>query len=252
MVIQMKDITLPLILTTISGLSTMIGAIIIFLSKKPSNKILVFSLSFAASIMLGVSITDLIPTGYSYLIKQYSIIFIILMIILGAIFTFLIDQYIPEENNFKNGNLYKIGLFSAIAICLHNIPEGIITFMSSYKDITLGVSLTIAIAMHNIPEGISISLPIYYSTHSKIKALLYTFISGISEPIGGLLIYILLRNYVNDVVLNSILLFVGGMMSYISLIKLLPEAFKYKKYNIISISFVFGTIILLINHFCFG
>ena len=229
----------------------MIGTLIIFVSKKYNNKVLVFSLSFAASIMLGISITDLIPTGYSYLIKHYNMIFIILMIIIGALFTFLIDQYIPDENSFNNGKLYKIGIFSAIAICLHNIPEGIITFMSSYKDITLGISLTIAIALHNIPEGISISLPIYYSTHSKFKALLYTFISGISEPLGGLLIYLLLRNYINDVVLNCILLFVGGMMSYISLVKLLPEALKYKRYKTIFISFVIGIIILLINHFCF-
>ena len=247
----MSNITIPLILTTISGLSTMIGTLIIFVSKKYNNKVLVFSLSFAASIMLGISITDLIPTGYSYLIKHYNMIFIILMIIIGALFTFLIDQYIPDENSFNNGKLYKIGIFSAIAICLHNIPEGIITFMSSYKDITLGISLTIAIALHNIPEGISISLPIYYSTHSKFKALLYTFISGISEPLGGLLMYLLLRNYINDVVLNCILLFVGGMMSYISLVKLLPEALKYKRYKTIFISFVIGIIILLINHFCF-
>lgn len=231
----------------------MIGSVIIFLSKKPNYKILVFSLAFAASIMLGISITDLIPTAYTYLIKQYSIVFIIIMILLGSFFTFLIGQYIPEGNNLlvSDNRLYKIGLFSALAICLHNIPEGIITFMSSYKDLTLGISLTIAIALHNIPEGISISLPIYYSTHSKFKALLYTFISGISEPIGGLLIYIFLKNYINDVVLNSILLFVGGMMSYIALFKLLPEAFKYKKYKIILLSFIIGIIVLLINHFGF-
>lgn len=253
MVIYMNNITVPLILTTISGLSTMLGSIIIFTSKKVNNTILISALSFAASIMLGVSITDLIPTGYSYLIKQYSLIFIILLILLGALFTYLIDQYIPESSDVTtNKKLYKIGLFSAIAICFHNIPEGIITFISSYKDITLGISLTIAIALHNIPEGISISLPIYYSTKSKIKALLYTFISGISEPIGGLLIYLIFRNYISDTILNSILLFVGGMMSYISLIKLLPEAIKYKRYRIISISFVFGILLLLINHHYFG
>lgn len=231
----------------------MLGSIIIFTSKKANNNILIFALSFAASIMLGISITDLIPTGYTYLIKQYNLIFIILLILLGVLFTYLIDQYIPESKDItSNKKLYKIGLFSAIAICLHNIPEGIITFVSSYKDITLGISLTIAIALHNIPEGISISLPIYYSTKSKFKALLYTFISGISEPIGGLLIYLIFRNYISDTVLNSILLFVAGMMSYISLTKLFPEAIKYKKYRIISISFIIGVIILLIDHYCFG
>ena len=245
----MKNIGLPLILTTISGLSTIIGAIIIFVSKKQSKKLLVFSLSFAATIMLGISITDLIPTAYIFLIKYYSFLIIILIILLGMCFTFLIDQYIPESK--INDNLYKIGLFSMIAICLHNIPEGIITFISSFEDISLGISLTIAIALHNIPEGISISLPIYYSTHSKFKALLYTFISGISEPIGGLLIYLLFHNYINNYILNFILLFVAGMMSYLSLFKLMPEALNNKKYKITIISIIIGVCILLINHFIF-
>lgn len=246
----MQNIGLPLILTTISGLSTMIGAIIIFMSKKYNVKILVFSLSFAATIMFGISITDLIPTAYSFLIKYYNLQIIIIMILIGIAFTFLIDEYIPDTNK-SNNNLYKIGIFSMLAICLHNIPEGIITFISSCEDITLGISLTIAIALHNIPEGISISLPIYYSTHSKFKALMYTFISGISEPIGGLLIYLIFHNYINDFILNFILLFVAGMMSYLALFKLLPEALKNKKYKLTILSILIGICILLINHFCF-
>ena len=246
----MQNIGLPLLLTTISGLSTVFGAIIIFFSKKENNKLLVFSLSFAATIMIGISFTDLIPTAYSFFNKYYNIIVILLVILLGISFTFLIDQYIPESKN-NNSKLYKIGIFSMLAICLHNIPEGIITFISSYEDITLGITLTIAIALHNIPEGISISLPIYYSTNSKSKALLYTFISGISEPIGGLLIYLIFHNYITDFVLNFILLFVAGMMSYLSLFKLLPEALKNKKYKLTISSILFGICILLINHYCF-
>lgn len=246
----MQNIGLPLILTTISGLSTMIGAIIIFLTKKESNKLLVFSLSFASTIMIGISITDLIPTAYLFLSKYYNTWVIILVIIIGMSFTFLIDQYIPERKT-NNSKLYKIGIFSMLAICLHNIPEGIITFISSYENITLGISLTIAIALHNIPEGISISLPIYYSTHSKFKALLYTFISGISEPIGGLLIYLIFHNYINDYILNFTLLFVAGMMTYLSLFKLLPESLNNKKYKLTIISIIIGICILLINHFCF-
>lgn len=248
----MHNITIPLLLTTISGLSTMIGSVIIFCSKKQNNKILVFSLSFAATIMLGISITDLIPTAYTFLSKYYGIPIIVIFFLLGSIFTFLIDQYIPlNSNNKNNSKLYKIGIFSMLAICLHNIPEGIITFISSYENIALGISLTIAIALHNIPEGISISLPIYYSTNSKTKALLYTFISGISEPIGGLLIYLIFHNYINDYILNFILLFVAGMMSYLSLVKLLPEALNNKKYKLTIISILIGICILLINHFCF-
>ena len=88
-----------------------------------------------------------------------------------------------------------------IAIILHNVPEGIATFISSSKDISLGISLAIAITLHNIPEGISISIPIYYSTKSKFKALLYTFISGVSEPIGALIAYLFLSKYINDFII---------------------------------------------------
>ena len=246
----MQNIGIPLLLTTISGLSTMIGAIIIFVTKKENTKLLVFALSFAATIMIGISITDLIPTAYSFLNKYYTLPVILLVIILGAGFTFLIDEYIPESKT-NTSKLYKIGIFSMLAICLHNIPEGIITFISSYEDLTLGISLTIAITLHNIPEGISISLPIYYSTKSKFKALLYTFISGISEPIGGLLIYLAFHSYINDFILNFILLFVAGMMSYLGIVKLLPEALKNKKYKLTILSIITGICILLINHFIF-
>ena len=228
----------------------MIGAIIIFVTKKENTKLLVFALSFASTIMIGISITDLIPTAYSFLNKHYTLPVILLVILLGIIFTFLIDKYIPETKQ-NTSSLYKIGIFSMLAICLHNIPEGIITFISSYEDLTLGISLTIAITLHNIPEGISISLPIYYSTKSKFKALLYTFISGISEPIGGLIIYLLLGKYINDFILNFILLFVAGMMSYLGIVKLLPEALKNKKYKLTILSIITGICILLINHFIF-
>ena len=243
----MMTISIPLILTTISGLSTMLGSILIFFKFKNINKLLSFSLMFSATIMFGISITDLIPNAYNYFSKFYTIKFLILVILLGIFITFILDNYMNTNNKLKNNNnLYKIGIFSMIAIIIHNLPEGIITFMSSYKNINLGLSLTIAIACHNIPEGISLSLPIYYGTHSRKKALIYTFISGLSEPIGGLLIFLIFKNYLNDFILNFILLVVAGMMIYLSIIKLIPEAIKQKYPKNILLSFLIALIILLI------
>ncbi len=243
----MMTISIPLILTTISGLSTMLGSILIFFKFKNINKLLSFSLMFSATIMFGISITDLIPNAYNYFSKFYTIKFLILVILLGIFITFILDNYMNTNNKLKNNNnLYKIGIFSMIAIIIHNLPEGIITFMSSYKNINLGLSLTIAIACHNIPEGISLSLPIYYGTHSRKKALIYTFISGLSEPIGGLLIFLIFKNYLNDFILNFILLVVAGMMIYLSIVKLIPEAIKQKYPKNILLSFLIALIILLI------
>ena len=238
----------PLILTTLSGLSTMLGALLIFLKIKNINNLLAFSLSFSAVVMFGISITDLIPNAYLYFQKFYSFLFIIIVVLIGFIITFILDQYMNLNNN-KNiidNNLYKIGLFSMIAIILHNIPEGIVTFMSSYKNVSLGLKLAFVIATHNIPEGICLSLPIYYSTNSKKTAFLYTFISRMYEVVGGLLIFLIFKNYLNDYLLNFILLIVAGMMMYLSLIKLLPEAIKQKKFINMLIAVFIGTIILFI------
>lgn len=242
----MDNIRIPLILTTISGLSTILGAILIFIKVKKVNNILSFSLMFSATIMLGISLTDLIPNAYSYFSRFYSIKFIILAILIGSIITFIIDEYMDYNKKTDNNNLYKIGIFSMIAIIIHNLPEGVITFMSSYNNLTLGISLTIAIACHNIPEGISLSLPIYYSTNSKKRALLYTFISGVSEPIGGLLIFLIFKKFLNDFILNFILLIVAGMMIYLSLVKLLPEAIRQKNVKNMILAIFIGIIILLI------
>ena len=110
-----------------------------------------------------------------------------------------VDKYLPETK--ENTKLYRVGIISMLAIILHNIPEGIATFMASSMDKTLGISLAIAIAMHNLPEGISIAVPIYYSTNKKSKAFIYTFISAISEPFGALIAFIFLKNFVNDILL---------------------------------------------------
>ena len=190
----MNNITYAFLLCSLAGLSTMLGCIVIFIKNK-SNKILIASLAFAAGVMTTVSITDLIPESLHYL-KTYlfsfpRIIVMLICICIGIILSMTIDKYLPE-NKANNSKLYRVGIISMLAIILHNIPEGIATFMTSSTNIKIGLSLSIAIALHNIPEGISISMPIYSSTKSKSKAILYTFISGFSEPIGSLIAYLFL------------------------------------------------------------
>ena len=186
-----------LILTTIAGLSTLLGTIPIFINKK--NNIIISALSFAAGVMITVSIIDLIPEAVNYIEKTImpfpTIIITSIFIVIGIIISMTIDKYINMK---REGELYKIGLISMIAIIMHNIPEGIITYLSSETNIKLGISLTIAIALHNIPEGITIAIPIYYSTKSKIKAITYTLISALSEPLGALLTMLFLKKIANN------------------------------------------------------
>ena len=179
---------MPFIITFLAGCSTLIGFLFVYL-KNNSNKVLVSSLAFASGVMFLISILDLIPSSYSLISEVYYIIPTILMVgifvVIGVIFSMLVDKYLPD-NNYHNSNLFRVGMISMLALIFHNIPEGIATFLTSSHDLKLGITLAIALALHNIPEGISVSIPIYYSTGSKIKAFLYTLISGMSEFLGAI------------------------------------------------------------------
>lgn len=226
----------------------MLGSIFIF--KKKNENIIIASLAFASGVMFTVSITDLIPESYNLLINIFpkfpAIIYMLIFVVSGIIFSMLIDKYIPTDNN-----LYRVGVFAMLAIIIHNIPEGIATFMATNTNIMLGISLTIAIALHNIPEGISISIPIYYATNSKFKAIFYTFISAISEPFGALLTYLFLSNYINDRIMGFLFGIIAGIMIHISMYELLPTSKNYNKLSITYLFFILGVLLMIINHFVF-
>ncbi len=249
----MNNVNMGFILTILAGLSTMLGTIFIFI-KKRSDNIIIGSLSFASGVMLAVSITDLIPESYSLLTNLFpkfpAIIYMLIFVVSGILFSMLIDKYIPTTN-YNNSNLYRVGIFSMLAIIIHNIPEGIATFMATNSDMMLGISLAMAIALHNIPEGISISIPIYYATNNKLKALFYTFISGISEPFGALLTYLFLNNFINDRIMGFLFGIIAGIMIHIALYELLPTAKSYNNKKIVYLFFIIGIIFMTINHFIF-
>ncbi len=247
-----QSVLYAFLLSTIAGLSTMIGCIFIWIKKKTKN-IIIASLSFAAAVMFTVSFTDLIPESYGMLAKEFvwfpCVIILLIWINIGIIFSFLIDKYLPDDMN-KNG-LYRVGIFSMIAIILHNIPEGMATFMAGNTDIHLGIALTFAIALHNIPEGISISIPIYYATGSRKKALLYTFISGISELFGAMITYLFLKPFITDRLMGYLFAFIAGIMLHISIFELLPTSWRYKNRGVTILYFLIGFFFIIINHFLF-
>lgn len=246
----MNNIIYGFLLTTIAGFSTMIGTILVFTRK--NEKILISSLAFAAGVMLCVSLTDLIPESVELISLKYNIVPTILIslifIVIGIIVSSYINIKLPIEN--KNG-LYKVGIFSMLAIILHNIPEGIATFLASTSDMSLGIALTIAIALHNVPEGISISIPIYYSSNSKKRAILYTLISAFSEPFGALLAYLFLSKIVTDMIMGCIFSVIAGIMIFISMFELLPTSFKYKNRGVTILFFIIGILFMYINSIIF-
>lgn len=248
----MNSTLLSFLLTIIAGLSTLIGSIVIFLNKKNKDKIIISSLSFASAVMLFISITDLIPESYNMfknLFRLFPLIILILINInIGIILSIYIKKYIPENNN---DNLYKVGLISMLAIIIHNMPEGMATFMASNTNISLGISLTIAIALHNIPEGISIAVPIYYSTNSKLKAILYTFLSGLSEVFGAIITYLFLKPFINDYIMGILFSVIAGIMMHIAIFELLPTSLNYKNKKLTKIFFILGILFVLFSTIIF-
>ena len=250
---MMNNTLIAFLLTFIAGFSTMLGVLVIYIKSKDHNKIIMASLSFAAGVMITVSITDLIPESIlllgNNLKNSTTIIISILAIVLGIIISMIIDYYLPDKpiSNTKDKSLFKVGIISMIAIILHNLPEGIATFVATSSDFKLGISLTLAIAMHNIPEGISISVPIYYSTCSKKKAIFYTLISALSEPLGALLAFIFLKIFINDTILGILFSLIAGIMLQISFCELLPAARKYNNKKYLFIFFTIGVIFMLLK-----
>ena len=176
----MNSITMAFFLTMLAGFSTLLGVMPIFIPIKNEKKVIISCLAFAAGVMICVSITDLIPESISLLGEKYYGIFPYLLSFICLFIGILVSSYI-EGNLFQleeKNSLYKVGIVSMIAIILHNIPEGIITFISTTKDTSLGISLAIAIALHNIPEGISIGIPIYYASKKKSKHCFILFCQG--------------------------------------------------------------------------
>lgn len=227
-----------IIVSSIAGISTIVGYLFIYI-KADKNKVISRSLSFASGVMLTLSLVDLIPTSINYLkMDNRSLLYAVLFFFVGIILCLIINTKIKD-----NDVLYKTGILSMIGIMIHNIPEGIVTYILSTVDMKLGLIFAIAIILHNIPEGISISVPIYYSKKSKKKAFLYTMISGLSEPLGALLSMIFLYKYISNFLIAILFSLIAGLMSYISIFELMKTSFKYDKNKIY---ILYGSFFILI------
>jgi len=257
-------------LTLFAGLSTGIGGAIAFFARKTNTKFLSVALGFSAGVMVYISFTEILMEAQSILSQELGRkpgMWTAAAAFFGGMFVIaLIDKLVPDFENphamrtvedvrdtepaggqDKSSRLYKVGLFTALAVGIHNFPEGFASFMSTLRDPVLGVSIAAAIAIHNIPEGIAISMPVYYSTGSRSKALYYSFVSGISEPVGAILGYILLSNFLTPVVFGIIFAAIAGIMVFISFDQLLPTAREYGEHHLSIYGLVSGMIVMAIS-----
>lgn len=152
----------------------------------------------------------------------------------------------PHQHH-HHTKLMRLGLFTAVAIAIHNFPEGIATFVASLKDPSLGVTIAIAVAIHNIPEGIAVSVPVYYATGNRKKAFLWSLLSGLSEPVGALVGFAILSSVMNDIVFGVLFASVAGIMVFISLDELLPTAREYGEPHLSIYGLVGGMAVMAVS-----
>ncbi len=242
----------PLLLSFLAGISTTIGGLIAFFIKKFKTSYLSLILGFSVGVMIFISFVQFLMTS----IKNIGFLYANVGFFVGIITIYLIDLLIPhiykEEKVREGSKLKKIGMLVALGIAIHNIPEGIAVSFSSISSVKLGILVAVAIALHNIPEGISVSAPIYYATKSKRKALWYSFLSGIVEPIGAILALLLFYPFINGFNLNFMFAVVAGIMVFISFDELLPTCFRYKKFHISILGLFIGMFLMSMSLYFFG
>ncbi|EAK1260085.1 zinc transporter ZupT [Campylobacter jejuni] len=262
-----EQIFIAMLLTLFAGFSTAIGSIIAFFSRKDDLRVLSLGLGFSAGVMIYISFMEILPTALkdfkNYYNSHWAELLGLACFFGGILISLLIDKLIPEDVNphepkedlselkicplpqkgqnppkFHPGEklhqintkaLKRTGIFTALAIAIHNFPEGFATFISSLDNLTLGIAIAIAVAIHNIPEGLAVSLPIYHATGDKKKAFIYSALSGFAEPLGAFVGALILLPFIGDLTLAISFAVITGIMVFISLDELLPAAKTYDK-----------------------
>lgn len=262
------NILIAFLLTLIAGLSTGIGSAISLFAKKTNTKFLSVSLGFSAGVMIYVSMIEIFAKAQDSLSAvlgdKKGAIYTVLAFFAGMLVFAIIDKLIPSADNPHeikklkklkkedavnpdNSKLMRSGVLTAVAIAIHNFPEGLATFISALQEPTVAIPIVIAIAIHNIPEGIAVSVPIYYATGSKKKAFFYSFASGLSEPLGALIGFLILMPFMSEVVYGVLFASVAGIMVFISLDELLPTAREYGEHHLAIYGLVAGMAVMALS-----
>ena len=243
------NLTFAFMLTILAGLSTGIGSIIAYFIRKPKYSYLAVLLGFSAGVMIYISFAELLKGAIDEIgFKTANIYFFIGIVFIAIVDMLIPHSYIAEKAEGKKVDLMRAGTFMALGIAIHNFPEGLATFAGAATgDMRLGISIATAIAIHNIPEGISVSVPIFYATGSRRKAFIYSFGSGLAEPIGALIGYAILLPFLSQSLISGLLALVAGIMVYISLDELLPLAHRYGGEHLALVGLLSGMAVMAIS-----
>lgn len=254
-------------LTLLAGLATGVGSAMAFFTKRTSTKALSVSLGFSAGVMIYVSFVEILNKSVVALTAEYGAVqgrwLAVGSFFAGIALIAIIDKLVPTYENphenmsvelmddpersqeyRKRNQLMRVGVMTALAIGIHNFPEGLATFISALHDPSLGLAIAIAIAIHNIPEGIAVSVPVYYATNDRKRAFFWSFLSGLAEPVGAVIGYLILLPIMSHTVMGVLFGVVAGIMVFISIDELLPAARDYGEHHLSVYGLVAGMAVM--------
>lgn len=254
-------------LTLLAGLATGVGSAMAFFTKRTSTKALSVSLGFSAGVMIYVSFVEILNKSVIALTQVYGPAqgrwWAVGSFFAGIGLIAIIDKLVPTYENphenmsveymddeqrsaefRKRNQLMRVGIMTALAIGIHNFPEGLATFVSALNDPSLGLAIAVAIAIHNIPEGIAVSVPVYYATNDRKRAFFWSFLSGLAEPVGAVIGYLILLPIMSPVVMGVLFGLVAGIMVFISIDELLPAARDYGEHHLSVYGLVAGMAVM--------
>jgi len=264
--IELNNILFAFLLTLFAGLSTGIGSALAFFTKTTNTRFLSVALGFSAGVMIYVSMVEIFQKAKIMLIQNYNEVqgtwITVISFFAGIAFIATIDKLIPKGENphevkrveeikgnreAKNKKLYRMGLFTALAIAIHNFPEGMAVFVAGLTDLKIAIPTAVAIAIHNIPEGIAVSVPVSFATGNKKKAFVLSFLSGLAEPLGALIALVFLKSFFSPALLGITFAAVAGIMIFISLDELLPTAREYGQHHLSIYGLISGMAVMAVS-----
>lgn len=255
MISGLEHVPLAFLLTTFAGLCTGIGSCIAYFINKPKASYLSLSLGFSSGAMLYIAFMELLPAAFQHMSRPW----VVAAFFAGIFFITIIDMLIPEVENphhFKEPSqevetethhLKRAGIFIAVAVGIHNFPEGLVTFISTLNNVKVGVAVALAIAIHNVIEGITVSVPLFYATGNRNKAFFYSFFSGMIEPLGAVLGFLVLGPFLTHELMMLLPAFIAGIMVYISLDEILPMAHRYGYGHLVIIGVISGMLAMAVS-----
>jgi ZIP family zinc transporter len=245
---EWSPVAIAFLLTVLAGLATGIGSALALLASRTNTRFLSAALGFSAGVMIYVSFVEILADARASLsadLGPRTSAWVAVVAFFGGIaLTGLIDRLVPAAENphevhrveemhrRPDAHLMRMGLLSAVAIALHNFPEGIATFVAALDDTKLGASIATAVALHNIPEGIAVAVPVFYATGSRGRAFSWSFLSGLSEPLGAVVAWLVLARFAAGSLRGILFAAVAGVMVFISFDELLPTAREYGEHHI--------------------